>query len=194
VTFPSFNLCLPGWIDELLPDPQKVYPTVESRMALAIDLARRNVETGTGGPFGAAVFELTDGLLIAPGVNLVIPSGCSAAHAEIVALTLAQQQTGCYRLGLDGRRYELVSSTEPCAMCLGAVPWSGVARLVCGARDEDARQIGFDEGVKPTHWITELEQRGIEIVRDICRDEAAAVLRKYRDQGGEIYNGSQPAQ
>ncbi len=189
MTFPTFTLQLPDWVNELIADPQQCYPTAQNRMELAIDLARRNVETGTGGPFGAAVFELESGRLVAPGINLVIPAGCSAAHAEIVALTLAQQQTGCYRLGMDEGRFELVSSTEPCAMCLGAIPWSGVVRLTCGARDEDARRIGFDEGAKPAQWIFKLEQRGIEVVRDVCRKEATAVLRQYREQGGEIYNG-----
>ncbi|WP_432822397.1 nucleoside deaminase [Trichloromonas sp.] len=189
MAFPTFTLQLPNWVDTLLSDPQQCYPSEQSRMELAIALARRNVETGTGGPFGAAVFELESGRLVAPGINLVIPAGCSAAHAEIVALTLAQQQTGCYRLGMDGKRFELVSSTEPCAMCLGAIPWSGIVRLTCGARDEDARGIGFDEGAKPAQWILELERRGIEVVRDVCRSEATAVLRQYRDQGGEIYNG-----
>jgi len=190
VTFPTFTLRLPDWVAAFIADPQRCYPTVEERMELAIALARRNVETSTGGPFGAAVFELDSGRLVAPGINLVVPSGCSTAHAEIVALTLAQQQTGCYRLGMDGRRYELVSSTEPCAMCLGAIPWSGVVRLVCGARDEDARAIGFDEGAKPVRWIGELEKRGIEVIRDVRREEATAVLRRYRDAGGEIYNGT----
>lgn len=190
MSFPTFTLQLPDWVDAFISDPQKSYPTAQDRMELAIELARRNVETGTGGPFGAAVFEVESGQLIAPGINLVIPAGCSAAHAEMVALSLAQQQSGCYRLGMDGKRYELVSSTEPCAMCLGAIPWSGVVRLVCGARDEDARSIGFDEGAKPAQWITSLQQRGIEVVRDICREKATAVLHQYRKLGGEIYNGN----
>jgi len=186
--FPSFTLRLPDWIGELIPDPQRIYPTIEERMELVIALSRRNIESG-GGPFGAGVFSMESGRLIAPGMNLVIPAGCSSMHAEIVALTLAQQQTGCYRLGMDGARYELVSSTEPCAMCLGAIPWSGVGRLVCGARDEDARAVGFDEGAKPADWLGELARRGIEVVRDVRREAAAAVLRRYVELGGEVYNG-----
>jgi len=73
-------------------------------------------------------------------------------------------------------------------MCLGAVAWSGVKRLVCGARDSDARQIGFDEGAKPQHWVHELGCRGIEVVRDVCREEAVRVLRAYVGRGGEVYN------
>jgi tRNA(Arg) A34 adenosine deaminase TadA len=84
--------------------------------------------------------------------------------------------------------HELVSSTEPCAMCLGAIPWSGVRGLVCGARDEDARAAGFDEGTKPANWAKALDERGIEVVRDVLRDEAREVLRSYVSGGGTIYN------
>ena len=184
----EIRLHLPDWMDELIPDPERLFPTVEERMELAITLARRNIESG-GGPFGAAVFAGENGRLIAPGVNLVMPGHCSSAHAEIVALSLAQQRLGLHQLGQEGGRFELVSSTEPCAMCLGAVPWSGVTRLICGARDEDARAIGFDEGDKPADWPDLLRRRGIDVLRDVCRVAAVAVLRAYVEQGGALYNG-----
>ena len=88
---------------------------------------------------------------------------------------------------------ELVASTEPCAMCFGAISWSGVRRLVCGAREEDARRIRFDEGPKVSDWVAALEQRGISVARDVCRDEAAAVLRYYIESGGTLYNARQGA-
>jgi tRNA(Arg) A34 adenosine deaminase TadA len=111
-------------------------------------------------------------------------------HSEIVALILAQQKIESFDLGAEGLpEFELVSSTEPCAMCLGAIPWSGIRSLVCGARDEDARKIGFDEGDKPDMWWKSLEQRQIQVTRDVLRHEAAAVMQKYFDQGGIIYNG-----
>ncbi|MGC9360154.1 MAG: deaminase, partial [Anaerolineae bacterium] len=113
----------------------------------------------------------------------------SWAHAEMVALALAQQTLGTYDLRSEGApRCALVTSAEPCAMCLGAVPWSGVQQLVCGARDEDVRAIGFDEGHKPADWVAALEHRGIVVLRDVLRDEAAAALRAYAAQGGAIYN------
>ena len=74
-------------------------------------------------------------------------------------------------------------------MCLGALPWSGITSLICGARDEDARSIGFDEGEKPKQWIEALEGRSIQVTRDIFRDKAKLVLQKYIDDGGIIYNG-----
>ena len=185
--FPDIHLELPGWIL----DRAKAWDSgsVEERMRLVIELARLNVEHGTGGPFAAAVFDAESGALVAPGVNLVVPAQCSSAHAEIVALSIAQRGLGTYDLGGPGCPVlELVSSTEPCAMCLGAVPWSGVRRLVCGARDEDARAIGMDEGEKPADWQGALARRGIAVVRDVLRSEAADVLSQYARGGGEIYN------
>jgi hypothetical protein len=60
--------------------------------------------------------------------------------------------------------------------------------VVCGARGDDACAIGFDEGAKPADWISALRNRGIDVVRDVLRDEAQAVLQQYRDDGGLIYN------
>jgi tRNA(Arg) A34 adenosine deaminase TadA len=188
MTFPEFSFRLPAWVGEWIGDPARPHPTLEERMQLVIRLASENVSRRTGGPFGAAVFDLEHRTLIAPGVNMVVPTNSSVLHAEIVALVLAQQALGHFDLSATGRDCELVTSTEPCAMCLGAVTWSGVKRLVCGARDGDAREIGFDEGAKPEDWVRELAQRGIEVVRDVCRGEAAAVLRAYSERGGEVYN------
>jgi tRNA(Arg) A34 adenosine deaminase TadA len=157
-------------------------------MNLALRLARTNFEQGTGGPFGAAVFD-DAGSLIAPGVNLVMSHNFAAAHAEIVAIGVAGQVVANFDLG--ERPTELVTSTEPCAMCMGAIPWSGVSRLVCGARHEDAAAIGFEEGDKPDDWVGCLQARGIEVVRDVARSRAIAVLNDYALAGGVIYNGRQ---
>lgn len=158
-------------------------------MNLAIALARRNIECRTGGPFGAAIFEQDSGRLIAAGVNQVEASECAIAHAEMLAIALAQSVIGTYDLGsIGGSSYELVTSTEPCVMCLGAVCWSGVRRVICGARDEDARAIGFDEGPKPPDWERSLESRGISVVKGVLRERARAVLIRYSEGGGLIYN------
>ena len=184
----EFTIDLPGWVGEFLGRGPDVFATEEDRMRLVIALARENVERQTGGPFGAGVFD-EKGRLVAPGINVVVTSNCSILHAEMVAIALAQKELGRYDIGDEGRsRYALVASTEPCAMCFGAIPWSGVTRLVCGARDEDARRIGFDEGPKLSGWQEALEKRAIEVTRDVLREEAAAVLDLYVELGGPIYN------
>ncbi|HEU5408769.1 MAG TPA: nucleoside deaminase [Nitrospira sp.] len=158
-------------------------------MRFAIRLALTNVTAKTGGPFGAAVFETKTGRLIAVGVNVVEPSNCSLAHAEMVALANAHQVLGHLDLGADGMpTLELVTSCEPCAMCYGAIIWSGIRKVVCGARGADAVAIGFDEAPKPKNWVTELKKRRITVTSDLCRDEAIAVFRRYERSGGRIYN------
>lgn len=189
MTYPAYTVQMPDWVYSYIPDPHATFDTIEERMELAIDLSLLNI-SHDGGPFGAAIFERETGKLIAPGINLVMQTNCSVVHAEIVAIILAQQQVASFDLSAPGLpEYELVSSTEPCAMCLGSIPWSGISHLVCGARDEDARSIGFDEGEKPAHWIESLSARSIQVTRDILREQAKSVLQKYVDEGGIIYNG-----
>jgi tRNA(Arg) A34 adenosine deaminase TadA len=184
----DFIITLPQWLTELLQYSPKIFPTQEDRMHLVVTLARENVLRQTGGPFGAGVFD-SSGFLISAGVNLVVSSNCSIFHAEIVAIALAQKNLGRYDISNEGSDvYELVASTEPCAMCFGAIPWSGITRLVCGARDEDARSIGFDEGPKLSNWQEALEKRGVHVTRDVLRREAVDVLNLYLKTGGTIYN------
>lgn len=161
-------------------------------MELVTTLSTLNIEQGTGGPFGAGIFRTDTHELVAPGVNLVLSSQSSLAHAEVVAIMIAQQILGVRDLGATGLPpHELVTSCEPCTMCLGAICWSGVRHLICGARGSDAEAIGFDEGPKPQNWITALEQRGISVTIDIGRPQATQILQQYVDQGGEVYNSRQ---
>lgn len=179
----------PAWAEPFV-DWERVYSERADRMGLAVALARENVLQRTGGPFGAAVFEAESGRIVSVGMNLVVPQNNSALHAEVVALMTAEARVGSYTLGAPGMpRHELVTSCEPCAMCLGATLWSGVARLVTGAAREDARRLGFEEGPLGPDAYRYLEERGIEVVRDVLRDEARRVLALYRERGGVIYNG-----
>ncbi|BFU89964.1 MAG: tRNA-specific adenosine deaminase [Nitrospira sp.] len=158
-------------------------------MRFVIQLALTNVTAKTGGPFGAAVFETKTGRLISVGVNIVEPSNCSLAHAEMVALANAHQALRHFDLGADGMpTLELVTSCEPCAMCYGGIIWSGVSNLVCSARGCDATAIGFDEAPKPKNWVAELKKRRITVTSDLCRDEAITIFQRYERSGGRIYN------
>lgn len=187
--YPEIRMSLPDWVEGFCSGWKKGFDGVEKRMEFVIALSAANVARGTGGPFAAAVFDPGRGELLAPGVNLVVPCSNSVAHAEMVAIMAAEQIAGSHNLRRPGLpELELASSTEPCAMCMGAIPWSGIRRLVCGARHEDAESIGFDEGPKPADWRGEYARRGIEVLTDVGREEAMAVLRRYLESGGEIYN------
>ncbi|MDX8403366.1 MAG: nucleoside deaminase [Mariprofundaceae bacterium] len=192
MTLPDIQIQMPDWLNSFIIEQQYDFQTVTSRMGFVIELARLNVEQQTGGPFGAAIFNMQTHELVAAGVNLVVTSNCSMAHAEMIAISHAQKKLNHFDLGAANLpRLELVTSSEPCAMCFGALPWSGIRHLSCGARDEDARAIGFDEGPKHPDWIHELNNRGITVATDICRDEAAEVFQNYVQNKGLIYNARQ---
>jgi len=189
----AIHLDLPDWLQESV-DLGYTAPTQGDRMEFVIDLALRNVRAETGGPFAAAVFESESGKLVAPGVNRVVPTAVSFAHAEIMAIGGANTVTGDFDLGGPGQPpMELVASTEPCALCLGAIVWSGVRSVVTGARDADARSIGFDEGPKVEDWVGALEMRGIAVATDVSRRASVAVLQAYVASGQIIYNGRRDA-
>jgi tRNA(Arg) A34 adenosine deaminase TadA len=157
---------------------------------VAIRLARENVLRDCGGPFGAAVFEEAGARLVAAGVNSVERLNNSVLHAEMVAVMFAQARCGCYTLGAPGLPgHTLYTSCEPCAMCLGALLWAGVRRIVCAASREDAARIGFEEGPVFPASHAYLRERGIDIVCGVLAREAREVLDLYARRGGLVYNG-----
>ena len=182
------RITLPDWVDTFVPWDRR-HESAGDRMALAIGLSRENVARGTGGPFGAVVFDGETRHPVAVGVNLVADARNAVLHAEIVALMLAQATIGRYTLNApDLPPHTLVTSCEPCAMCLGAILWSGAQALECGATREDAVRIGFDEGpVFPASYAY-LSARGVRVQLGVRRAEAASVLEAYRRTGGTIYN------
>lgn len=180
----ALSITMPDWVDAAVDGWTLPLDSDSERMSLAIALAELNVQRG-GGPFAALVFA--DQECLGAGVNRVLDSGFSIAHAEILALMTAQARARD-RLSRSGRPLTLVTSTEPCCQCFGALIWAGVERLVCGAVTADAEAIGFDEGPKPANWIGVLEQRGIEVEREVMRPQAVAVLNQYARSDGPIYN------
>jgi tRNA(Arg) A34 adenosine deaminase TadA len=178
----SFTIALPAWVrDELAALPGEI-PAVEDRMALAHRLADRNWREGSGGPFAAIVSERTSGRIVSVGVNAVLGSGVSSAHAEVVALGLAQAHLGAWDLGGEGLpEHEIVVNARPCVQCYGAVLWSGVRSLVIGVDGPEVEQITtFDEGPMVADWAEQFEARGIRVAQGVLHDEGVAVLRAYR--------------
>jgi tRNA(Arg) A34 adenosine deaminase TadA len=184
----NISFQLPAWIN-LCADTYRTTTDLSKRMKFVIAAAARNVEESTGGPFAAAIFEIETGKLISLGANLVATRKLSILHAEMVAITVAQRILGTYDLGASGTpSYELITSVEPCAMCAGAIPWSGVRHVATGALGEDATAIGFDEGAKPADWIKEFENRDIKVSPGIEREAARQVLQNYIEGGGHLYS------
>lgn len=187
----SLEITLPDWAiaeNDALPE---FIPDLEERMRVAIRFSRLNFENQTGGPFAAGIFEKTTGKVVLVGVNRVVPLNMSSAHAEIVAITLAQQKLNTFDLGgPDMPEYQLVVNGRPCAMCFGSIPWSGIRSVVVGASGDQIEKLtGFDEGPIHPDWKSELEKRGIEVIEDVLADEACEVFRDFGDSDEPVYNG-----
>lgn len=179
----------PGWLRDWM---RRHAPGANDRERLAevLSLAREHVEHGGGGPFAAAVYRMDSRERLGAAVNTTIASCCAAAHAELQALSLAQQRIGSHSLA--ALPCVLVSSSAPCTMCLGAIAWSGVQRLVFSTPRQDVEAIGFDEGPATPRWRRELQRRGVAVRGPLLRRQGQAILRRYVERGGPIYNGLSP--
>lgn len=177
------ELNLPDWITPLT----AAWPPAgddSARMNLVLELARTSIERDAGGPFAAAVFA--GDRVVAVGINRVLPERNSVLHAEILALMWAERHFQSHSLS-PWPRLTLVSSCEPCAMCLGAILWSGIRRVVSGASREDAEAAGFDEGPVFPASHAYLRERGVEWIGGVERERAAALFELYRAWGGGLY-------
>ncbi len=170
-----YEVALPGWLVDEVGSPPPALRIAEDRVALVNRLADRNWREGSGGPFAAIVVDRADGSLVAVGVNVVLSTGKSSQHAEVTTLGMAQEALRAWDLGA-GRDLELVVNWRPCAMCFGAVIWSGVrSLLIAGSGPECEALTGFDEGPMVDDWVEQLEARGIAVRQGVRRDEAITV-------------------
>ena len=112
---PQVSITLPDWVPQAV-DLDAAYATDEDRMRVAVELSRQNVLRGTGGPFGAVVFERGSGRIVGVGVNSVVRLNNCTLHGEMVAFMMAQQRLGSFTLAAPGfPTHELFTSCEPCA-------------------------------------------------------------------------------
>ena len=187
----AFSASLPAWLIDELPALGEAPPlaTADERMRLVNRLADRNWRAGNGGPFAAIVVDAASGALVSVGVNVVLATGLSATHAEMMALSLAQRSLGRWDLGAEGAELELVVNWRPCVMCYGATMWSGVRSLaICGEGAVVEALTGFDEGPMPEDWVGEFERRGIRVSVGLGHDDAIEVFRAFGESDAVVYN------
>ena len=188
-------ISLPDWTKQFSDSYKDKTFTVgedeEEMMKVAIALSEKNsLIEKTGGPFGTAIFEVDTETgkckLFSIGINQVVPLGNSTLHGEMTAIQFGQKKLNSYTFGINkpsGKEYHLYTSCEPCCQCLGGTLWSGVTKLVCAARKEDAEKIGFKEGPVFKESYEALESAGVKVVRNVLREKGARVLKQYGEIG-----------
>ena len=126
-------------------------------LSRAIQLARENVKEG-GGPFGALI--TLDGKIIAESANQVIQNNDPTAHEEVETIRRASKVLNTF----DLTGCTLYTSCEPCPMCLGAVYWSRISRVVYASNREDAARAGFRDAELYQEIILDPDKRSIPFV------------------------------
>src|SRR5262245_5173390 len=126
---------------------------IESFMLRAIDLARKGVKTGDGGPFGCVIVK--DGVVVGEGWNRVVGTNDPTAHGEVVAIRDAC--TNLKSFSLAG--CELYTNGEPCPMCFSAIYWARIDRIYYGFSVHDAAAAGFDDRFIFGELVNPVEKR-----------------------------------
>lgn len=145
----------------------------------AIDLAAEKMAAGCGGPFGAVIVK--EGTILAEGWNCVTTTNDPTAHAEVSAIRQACQILNTFVL--EG--CTLYSSCEPCPMCLSAIYWARLSRLVYAATQTDAAEAGFDDAFLYRELGLTPEQRALPSTQAL-RSEAKAVLEAWVHLPGKV--------
>lgn len=152
---------------------------INQYMAEAIRLARQNITSGLGGPFGAVVVK--NGEIIARGTNRVTCDNDPTAHAEVVAIREACKTLDSFQLD----ECEIYCSCEPCPMCLGAIYWARPARIYFAAGRNDAADAGFDDNFIYKEIGANINERKIP-ASQILRNEAVEVFREWKESDIKI--------
>jgi len=139
---------------------------------MAVRLARDGMRKNEGGPFGALVVK--DKTVIGKGNNRVLYKNDPTAHAEIEAIREACQNIKSFHL--EG--CTLYTVCEPCPMCMAAIYWAKISKVVFGCTREDAAKIGFADDSIYKELNMPPSERSIPM-ESILRDDSLRVFDEW---------------
>lgn len=151
----------------------------EGFMRRAIELSRRGMESGDGGPFGAVIVK--DRMIVGEGWNRVVATNDPTAHGEIVAIRAATQTLKHFNL----KGCDIYTSAQPCPMCLGAIYWARLDRIYYGNSVKDAAAIGFDDDQFYCQLGRAPQDRTVPEVQ-LLAEEARLIFQEYVAQVGAV--------
>ena len=148
-------------------------------MRRAIELSVRNVDSGSGGPFGAVVVK--DNEIVGEGANEVVARTDPSAHAEVLAIRAACRKLKTFQLtGCD-----LYTSCEPCPMCMGLIYWARPKSVYYANTAADAARIGFDDAFIYRELALPNAQRSLQM-QQLLREEAQAAFEGWQKKPNKI--------
>jgi guanine deaminase len=145
-------------------------------MAMAIAKAQEGIAAGQS-PFGAIIIR--DGELVAVTHNTVWRDHDPTAHAEVNCIRRAAK--ALQSIDLSG--CEMYSTCEPCPMCLSAIHWAKIDRVVYGATIDDAANAGFCELHVDAKVLAEMGRSPLKVESGLLREKCADLFRQWQDAG-----------
>lgn len=147
-------------------------------LEMAIETALSGIDEG-GGPFGAVI--TCGGKVIAKEYNKVVKMSDPTAHAEILAIRKASKLLKTHNL----KGCTLYSSCEPCPMCIGAIYWAGIDRVVYASDRNQAEEAGFIDSMIYNEISANPSDRKIRFTQTRM-DSAEELFRKWKDTENKI--------
>jgi tRNA(Arg) A34 adenosine deaminase TadA len=147
-------------------------------LEMAIETAGENMQDG-GGPFGAVI--VCNGSVIARAGNRVVPGHDPTAHAEVMAIRMAAVKLETHDLG----GCTIYASCEPCPMCLGAIYWAGIRRIVYASDRFRAAAAGFSDNHIYEEIGLENSARSIVMINGL-KEEGDSVLKRWEEMPDKI--------
>lgn len=141
-------------------------------MKLGIEEARKTMNEGFGGPFGAVIVDSNNNT-IAVASNTVLKDNDPTAHAEINAIRKACKKLNTH----DLTGYKIYATGYPCPMCLSAIIWSNIKEVYYGTDLNDAEKIGFRDQ-KIYDFINKKDLTLLDI-EQIKHDECLKLFLEY---------------
>lgn len=151
----------------------------EEIMRLCIEEAKKGVNSGQGGPFGAAVVK--DGEIISLAHNTVVAGNDPTAHGEVNAIRQACQKLNTFEL----KGCEVYTSAEPCPMCLSAIMWAGIKKVYYGCTAKDTEEIGFADKFIYDYMKGENTEGVIETIH-LLREECLEAFKVWDNKENKI--------
>lgn len=148
-------------------------------MIKAIELSRKNMQAGAGGPFGAVIVK--NGVVIGEGWNKVTSSNDPTAHAEVVAIRNACEKAKNF--SLEGA--EIYTSCEPCPMCLSAIYWARISKIYYGNTRKDAADINFDDDFLYQEIPKDIKDRQVPMIQ-CAHQEALGVFKEWQQMPDKV--------
>lgn len=149
--------------------------TDKDYMALAIELSGKAYY-----PYGAGIVK--DNEIIGRSDADVPVSKTGFSHAELRSIEDAMEHLGGHLCAEGGKGVTIYSSCEPCAMCMGAILYTGIDRLVYGATLEDSKECVNETLAKSKDVANACNNRKIDIISEVRREEAVKVLNEWRER------------